>query len=509
VGERGGALADGTAKENGMKPMAWVGTLLAVLAGCTATDLPFDPPHEQVDGGRQESGTMPAARAVVQPAGPDQPVYVMLGSPDATQSAANAGAPVSPPHLRPRPVPTPQLMELPRTEQAPTSAGASMTLMANRCESALAPPSAQHAEPPPPKWEDVGGHLAAVQAPERSPALVGEDAADRIAGRIAESAARHRQAERLRAQADDSSGDAAKRDDHRATAEKRPVQASAPTDTVTSRAKRSEPADQNMLAMANSTEPSGGGNRARTVGEAAPASIPTPAAAAAKTAAPSPEEPSLDAESSTLASGVRLVNSKRISLNYALNNVGPSGVAEVELWSTRDGRLWQKHEGAHKGPPPYVVEMDDEDLYGFTLVVHSGAGLGKRPPAEGDSPQMWVEVDVTAPTVRLLGCETDKDSKERHMTILWRATDKNLAPKPITISYAASPEGPWTPVVRRIDNSGRYVWAIPADVPHHFLVRVEAKDLAGNVGMAQTPKALLDDTAQPTASIVGVEPTDK
>src|SRR5579883_3387617 len=42
------------------------------------------------------------------------------------------------------------------------------------------------------------------------------------------------------------------------------------------------------------------------------------------------------------ASDIRLVNSKRISLNYKVNNVGPSGVTAVELWCTRDGRTWKK-----------------------------------------------------------------------------------------------------------------------------------------------------------------------
>jgi hypothetical protein len=184
-------------------------------------------------------------------------------------------------------------------------------------------------------------------------------------------------------------------------------------------------------------------------------------------------------------------------------------VTDVELWYTRDGRTWQKHGSARQSRPPYVAEVDAEDLYGFTLVVHSGVGLGKKPPQEGDVPQVWVEVDTTKPEVRLLGVEVGKDADCRAVTISWRAADKNLSPRPVTLSYATQAGGPWTPIASQVENTGRYVWRMPADVPHHFLVRVEAADEAGNVGMAQTPTPVLDDLAQPTAAILNVGPAGK
>src|SRR5262249_20281348 len=66
------------------------------------------------------------------------------------------------------------------------------------------------------------------------------------------------------------------------------------------------------------------------------------------------------------ASEVRLVNNKRISLNYEVKDVGTSGVTSVELWCTRDGRTWKKKETLPHTQPPCVVEVEDEDLYGFT-----------------------------------------------------------------------------------------------------------------------------------------------
>ncbi len=222
-----------------------------------------------------------------------------------------------------------------------------------------------------------------------------------------------------------------------------------------------------------------------------PAALPAPAAGAG----PAPSD-------------IRLVNSKRVSFNYEVKNVGSSGVTAVELWCTRDGRSWKKLKTFEQAHPPCVFEVDEEDLYGFTLVVRSGVGLG-RPPQEGDKPQVWVEVDTTRPVVRLMGVEAGPAASGRSLAIRWKATDKNLGPRPINLLYATQAAGPWKPIATRVENTGHYVWQIPSDVPHHLLVRVEAVDLVGNLGMAQTTNPLLDDLSQPTASILAVEGTGK
>jgi hypothetical protein len=206
------------------------------------------------------------------------------------------------------------------------------------------------------------------------------------------------------------------------------------------------------------------------------------------------------------ASVVRVVGSRRIHLQYEVAGVGPSGVDQLELWCTRDGGHWHKHSIEHHTRPPYVLDVDDDDLYGFTLVAHSGVGVGSKPPRDGDQPQVWVEVDTTQPAVRLLNTRVDRDAEGRQLTVLWKATDKNFGPRPITISYAPQADGPWMPVAAHVENSGRCTCPLPAAMPHRFFVRIDAVDLAGNRGAVQTRTALLDDAAQPTASIVTVEP---
>jgi hypothetical protein len=205
------------------------------------------------------------------------------------------------------------------------------------------------------------------------------------------------------------------------------------------------------------------------------------------------------------ATTMRVVNSKRFNLDYEVRDVGSSGVAGVELWYTRDGQTWQKHDATLHHRSPYVIEVAEEDLYGFTLVAHSGSGLSGRVPRAGDVPQVWVEVDVTRPAVRLLGVEPGTGAEAGTLDVLWQATDKNLDPRPISLSYAERPDGPWTPIATHIENTGRYVWRMPAAVPSRLLVRVEAQDRAGNVGVAQTPAPLPADVTLPTTSIRDVE----
>jgi hypothetical protein len=206
---------------------------------------------------------------------------------------------------------------------------------------------------------------------------------------------------------------------------------------------------------------------------------------------------------------IRMVNDKRFSINYEVKDVGPTGVSQIELWYTSDGHDWHKAGIIHEAHSPYTANVDRDGLYGLTMVARSGVGLGKRPPRPGDAPQVWVEVDTTKPEVKLTGLRANLGPDTHHLVIGWTATDKNLGPKPITLSYAEQADGPWTPIAANIENTSRYVWQVPKAASARIMLRVEATDLAGNVGEAQTPEPIALDLAQPTVAILGVEPASK
>jgi len=204
--------------------------------------------------------------------------------------------------------------------------------------------------------------------------------------------------------------------------------------------------------------------------------------------------------------GIRYVNSTRINLNYKVSDVGKSGISKVELWVTLDGRSWQLHESRDNQQPPFTVEVKDERQYGFTLIARSGVGMGIPPPRLNDPPQVWVEVDLTKPVVRLEDIIVGKGADTGNLTILYKASDKNMAARPITISYAEKADGPWTQIVRGDDNTGRYVWKMPADVPYQMYIRVEAIDKAGNVGVDPTAQPVAVDLSQPKVQVIDVGP---
>jgi hypothetical protein len=200
----------------------------------------------------------------------------------------------------------------------------------------------------------------------------------------------------------------------------------------------------------------------------------------------------------------RLVNTKRITLNFEVKDVGSSGVAAVELWFTQDGKEWKKHDAPAQAKA-YVVEVDDEGMYGFTLLARSGTGLAKEPPQPGDTPQVWVIVDLTKPDVQMNDVVSSMQGGNQFVSIKWRASDKNLGRQPITLSYADREEGPWKVIAAGLENVGSYNWEVPKGAPAKVLFRVEASDLAGNVGRAQLSKPVLMDNSVPRVQINSVD----
>jgi hypothetical protein len=206
---------------------------------------------------------------------------------------------------------------------------------------------------------------------------------------------------------------------------------------------------------------------------------------------------------------VRLVNKTRISLNYEVKEVGPSGLAGVDLWYTRDTKTWHKHDSGPEAPSPYVIEVQEEGLYGFTLLARNGVGLGKEPPRPGDLPQVWVEVDLTKPVVQLTDVQVRANDTAPSLRVSWKAGDKNLGSQPITLAVAEKEDGPWQTIADNMENTGRCEVPLRPGLPPRFYVRLEAKDLAGNVGMARTQSPVQLDLSRPVVSILDVEATGK
>lgn len=205
----------------------------------------------------------------------------------------------------------------------------------------------------------------------------------------------------------------------------------------------------------------------------------------------------------------RRVNFTRFRLEYQVDQVGASGVKEVELWCTRDGgKSWETFGLDPDIKSPMMVQVDEEGTYGFTLVVRNGSGLKGREPRPGDMAEFWVVVDLSKPKALLVSAEAGVGAQSGALVIRWEAEDNQLDDRPIALSYSDSPEGPWSPIAAGLDNSGSYPWAIDEDVPEQAYVRLEVRDAAGNVGMAISERPIPTQQARPEAPILDVSPAE-
>ena len=202
-----------------------------------------------------------------------------------------------------------------------------------------------------------------------------------------------------------------------------------------------------------------------------------------------------------------MVNSARFALDYEVESVGPAGVSKIEIWGTRDGgRTWQSYGVEPNSHKPIKVRVDGEGLYGFRITVQDGNGFGARPPRSGDLPELWVGVDLTKPAVRITGVELGAGPHAGELAIRWEATDSLLATRPVTLSFAEHPGGPYSTIAAGLENTGAYAWRFDNRVPDRIFVRLEVRDEAGNIGVFETPDPVALDPGRPQGHLRTVRP---
>ncbi len=202
----------------------------------------------------------------------------------------------------------------------------------------------------------------------------------------------------------------------------------------------------------------------------------------------------------------RVVNSLKFQIGYKLQDVGPSGVASVELFITDDnGATWYRYGADEDHQSPVQVEVPREGTYGFILTVRSGAGLASDPPQNGDPPAIVVTVDTTAPRLEALSAEPGRGKNANKLLVSWKCTDDNLSDKPVSLLYSPTGQAPWLPISGPIENTGSYIWTVEPGVAPKFYLRIEARDLAGNVLSVQSQEPIAIDLSRPTAKIIDVE----
>jgi hypothetical protein len=201
----------------------------------------------------------------------------------------------------------------------------------------------------------------------------------------------------------------------------------------------------------------------------------------------------------------KLVNSRTFVLEYELEDVGPWGVAKVELWGTRDGgRTWRNYATDDDHASPMHVTVGEAGLYGFRIVVSAGGGVGGFPPQPGERPELWVGVDLHRPEIELTGAEPGSGELAGHLLLRWWADDDNLERRPIGLFYSSRPVGPWTAIATNLANTGEYPWRLERHLPPRVHLRLEARDTAGNLAAYQTYEPVSIELPPPSGRIQSV-----
>lgn len=206
----------------------------------------------------------------------------------------------------------------------------------------------------------------------------------------------------------------------------------------------------------------------------------------------------------------RFVNSNSFQIGYQVEDIGPSGIGDVELFITNDnGRRWWRYGNDTDKRSPINVSVPSDGQYGFQFRIHSGVGITSPPPQPGELPSIVVVVDRTAPSARIMPPQQGSGQKNNQVLITWTANDQNLGPQPIALSYSGSEQGPWLPLTSWIDNTGQYLWDLPPHIPAKLFLQLTVRDEAGNISSVNTYDPLMVDVSHPTARIMDVSTLDE
>jgi hypothetical protein len=208
--------------------------------------------------------------------------------------------------------------------------------------------------------------------------------------------------------------------------------------------------------------------------------------------------------------GRQLINSTRVTLEFQIEQQGPTGVSKVEVWMTRDeGQTWRRLCEVPDHRDSVEFDLPGDGQYGITLVAINGSGFGAKPPARGEAPDYMVEVDTTKPVAQLLSTKPSAGDGGAVLLITWVASDKNLGDNPIDLYFATRKAGPWLPIAKALKNDGNYLWNLPADIGPEFYVRLEATDRAGNTERCESAQPVAVDMSKPKARVVRIRAGNK
>ncbi len=201
--------------------------------------------------------------------------------------------------------------------------------------------------------------------------------------------------------------------------------------------------------------------------------------------------------------------SRSFSLDYTIEALRGSSIADIELWGTEDrGNTWQKWGSDPDRTSPFDVQVGNDGLFGFRMVIIGANGVITNRPHDGDAADMWINVDTHLPSVKITRALYGEGSEAGMLVIDYTCEEENLHERPISLSYSESPNGPWSSIASGLKNTGIYLWKADPSLPPLVYVRIQAIDRAGNVQEHRLELPINLRGLTPRGRIQGVRPID-
>ena len=198
------------------------------------------------------------------------------------------------------------------------------------------------------------------------------------------------------------------------------------------------------------------------------------------------------------------------SLDYSIEALGGGKLSEIELWGTEDGgRTWQQWGTDPDRQSPFDVQVGNDGLFGFRMVVVGNNGLVSNRPKAGDIADVWLNVDTTIPKARITRAVYGEGPEDGMLVIDYDGDDSHLVSKPITLSYSERAEGPWKTIATGLSNTGVYLWKPKPGLPEMIYLKLEAVDRAGNTGVHKLDVPIATRGLAPRGRIHGIRPIAK
>ena len=197
-------------------------------------------------------------------------------------------------------------------------------------------------------------------------------------------------------------------------------------------------------------------------------------------------------------------------ISYEVSDPGAADLVAVTLWiSANNGRNWRKLADAPPKSGSVKTTLPGPGNYGLAISATDSIGNQLAAPTRGSKPGFVVSTDVAPPKLEPLGWVEKGQviSALTPVTLKWKATDDNLAERPVTVEFSHDGGRHWILVAKDQPASGEISWAPPKGVNSAAcLLRLSARDVLGNPSQVSSSRFITDN--KPPATTATFEPID-